>query len=106
MLSVLPGPSPAVIFERVADGAVLLHREEEIYFGLNAVAVRIWELLPPASTSLDELCGALALEYPAVEPEELRQDVVVLLKELMANGLVSAGGKAGEQRADLAVSAK
>lgn len=106
MLSVLPGPCPAVIFERVADGAVLLHREEEIYFGLNAVAVRIWELLPPASTTLDELCDALALEYPAAEPLELRRDVVTLLEELLANGLLSAVGNPGEQHADLAVSVK
>lgn len=102
----LPRANPAVICERVADGAVLLHREEEIYFGLNAVAARIWELLPPAAGSLDELCGMLALEYPDVELSELRGDVLALLQELAASGLVIAAGVAGESRADLAVPAQ
>jgi hypothetical protein len=101
----LPMANPAVICERVADGAVLLHREEEIYFGLNAVAVRIWELLPPATGSLEELCGMLALEYPDVEPAELRGDVVELLEELADSGLVISAGVAGGSREDLAVPA-
>ena len=43
----LPRPHPGVLFKTVSDGAVLLHVEEEIYFGLNDVGTRIWQLLPP-----------------------------------------------------------
>ncbi len=84
----LPMANPAAICQRVADGAVLLHREEEVYFGLNAVAARIWELLPPVCGSLDELCEMLRSEYPEVEPAELRWDVVELLGQLAACDLV------------------
>jgi hypothetical protein len=88
----LPLVHPAAICQRVTDGAVLLHREEEIYFGLNAVASRVWELLPPVSASLDELCATLSSEYPTVDPAELRRDVTELLDELMACGLLITRG--------------
>jgi|GEM_PF-546087 len=83
----LPRVNPAAICERVAEGAVLLHRESELYFGLNAVALRIWELLP-VSKDLDELCAVLGGEYPDVDPDELRRDVIELLEELAASDLV------------------
>lgn len=87
----LPRANPAVICERVAEGAVLLHREAEIYFGLNAVALRIWELLPECG-DLDELCAVLGGEYPGVDPAEIRSDVVDLLQELAASDLLIARG--------------
>lgn len=102
----LPRANPAVICERVAEGAVLLHKEEEVYFGLNAVALQIWELLPPATGSLEELCGTLSLRYPEVDPAELRRDVLELLEELTVTGLVIPGGDAGATREDLAVPAQ
>lgn len=83
----LPRANPAAICERVAEGAVLLHREAEVYFGLNAVALRIWELLP-VSRDLDELCTELGVEYPGVDPAELRRDVLELLEALAASDLV------------------
>lgn len=91
----LPRANPAAICERVAEGAVLLHRETEIYFGLNAVALRIWELLP-VSKDLDELCAVLGEEYPGVDPAELRSDVIELLQELAASDLVIAPTVAAE----------
>lgn len=84
----LPRPHPGVLFKTVSDGAVLLHVEEEIYFGLNEVGTRIWQLLPPACRDLNELCARLAEAYADVSPELLRADVVELLTELEANQLV------------------
>lgn len=94
----LPRANPAAICERVADGAVLLHREAEVYFGLNAVALRIWELLP-VSRDLDELCAALAGEYPGVELEELRRDVMELLEALAASDLVIVSAGSADETA-------
>jgi hypothetical protein len=79
-----------VLFKTVSDGAVLLHVEEEIYFGLNDVGTLIWQLLPPACRDLNELCTRLAEVYSDVPPEVLRADVVELLNELEANQLVVA----------------
>jgi hypothetical protein len=86
----LPRPHPGVLFKTVSDGAVLLHVEEEIYFGLNDVGTRIWQLLPPACFDLNELCARLAEVYGDVSLEVLRADVVELLTELEANQLVVA----------------
>lgn len=105
----LPRANPAAICERVAEGAVLLQRDSEIYFGLNAVALRVWELLPE-SRDLDELCAVLGGEYPGVPLEEIRGDVEDLLEELAANGLVIhsdelIGGGEGGVDEDLALPA-
>lgn len=84
----LPWPNPAVIWREVAEGAVLLHTESEVYFGLNDVGVRVWELLPPVSRSAAELYEKLASLYPDVPAETLRDDVEELLGHLRAQALV------------------
>ena len=86
----LPRPHPGVLFKAVSDGAVLLHVEEEIYFGLNDVGSRIWQLLPPTCADLDDLCARLSQTYTDVAPEVLRADVLELLGQLEENQLVVA----------------
>jgi hypothetical protein len=85
----LPVPSATVVFQRIDDGAVLFAPATEIYFGLNEVGARVWELLPPTSDSLDQLCGTLAAAYPEVPATELRSDVEELLAQLLQEGLVT-----------------
>ena len=84
----LPMPNPQVIHRSLPDGAVLFSTVDEVYFGLNAVASRVWELLPPALTTLGEVCETLQAEYPDVPPAVIRADVVELLDHLRANALV------------------
>ncbi|CAN5299404.1 hypothetical protein BH20GEM2_BH20GEM2_05800 [soil metagenome] len=86
--ALLPVPNPAVIFRALPDGAVLFHSDEEVYFGLNPVGARVWESLPPARRSLDELTDALHKEYPEVDRKELQSDVVELLDRLRTEHLV------------------
>ncbi len=86
----LPRPHPGVLFKTVSDGAVLLHVEEEIYFGLNEVGSRIWQLLPPTCANLEDLCARLSQAYTDVAPEVLRADVLELLGQLEENQLVVA----------------
>ena len=86
----LPRPHPSVVFQTVADGAVLLQMEEEIYFGLNSVGARIWQLLAKECSELDELCTSLAKGYPEIDPGVLRTDVVELLEQLEQGKLVVA----------------
>ena len=86
----LPTRNPKVIFKALATGAVLYSTEDEVYFGLNPVGVRVWELLPPAQQTLDEVCRVLASEYPEVEAEVIRADVAELIEELLKLGLVQA----------------
>jgi len=89
----LPKPNPAVLFQAVPDGAILLHTEQEIYFGLNSVGVEIWHLLPPVCMHMDDACEQLAARYPDVPRETLRADIEDLLGGLAEQGLVIPAGK-------------
>jgi hypothetical protein len=80
---------PSVIFQRLDDGAVLFAPDTEIYFGLNDVGAKIWELLPPRSSSLSDLCDQIAEAYPDVDHPMIEQDVTELLSQLLAEGLVT-----------------
>lgn len=84
----LPIPHPSVIFRALPDGAVLFHSEEEVYFGLNPVGARIWELLPPTCQTLSSLSDQLANQYPDADRHELRTDVIELLDQLRTERLV------------------
>jgi len=88
----LPSPISSVIFQRVDDGAVLFSPATELYFGLNEVGAKVWQLLPPASADLEEICRRLAEDYPTVEVDVLRADVTELLDQLIAEGLVAPAG--------------
>lgn len=87
--SALPEPHPDVLCRPVSEGAVLLHTTDEIYFGLNEVGLLIWELLPPASRTTEEVVEKLAHRFPEVDPAEIRTDVLELLQGLEENGLVT-----------------
>ncbi len=84
----LPNPRPDVIYKSVPDGAVLFDTRQEVYFGLNSVGARIWELLPPRCRTWDDLLLALQEEYPEAEVSMLREDAAELLDELGAQGLL------------------
>lgn len=88
----LPTRNPNVIYKALATGAVLYSTADEVYFGLNPVGVRIWELLPPAQETLDGLCGVLSSEYPDVPADVIRADVVEILEKLTRLGLVERAG--------------
>lgn len=81
--------SPAAVFARVGDGAVILNVETGIYYGLDRVGSRIWELIG-AGTTDDALVDHLTREYD-VERETLRADVAALLSTLEARGLARVG---------------
>jgi hypothetical protein len=85
---VLPTRNPKVIFKALATGAVLYSTEEEVYFGLNPVGVRVWELLPPAHQTIDEIVRVIASEYSDVGEDVIRADVSELIEELVKLGLL------------------
>lgn len=89
--AILPRPHPAVMFREVSDGAVLLQMQDEVYFGLNEVGTRIWQLLPPSCATLEELCARLGEAYPGVAAEQVRADVVELLDQLREQKLLVDG---------------
>ena len=84
----LPVANPKVIYKALSDGAVLFSTEDEVYYGLNSVGARVWELLPPASSTLDELCATVAAQYPDVDVSVIRADVTELIADLAKHRLV------------------
>ena len=93
----LPTRNPKVIFKALATGAVLYSTEEEVYFGLNPVGVRVWELLPPVQSRLEDVCRLIAADYPDVSEEVIRADVSELLEELTKLGLVRPASASAER---------
>jgi hypothetical protein len=81
-------PHPGVVFRTVSEGAVLLHTEQEIYFGLNPVGAQVWELMGSGGAELESLCVGLGELHPGVELGTIRQDVTELMRELETYELV------------------
>ncbi len=68
---------------------MLFSTETEVYFGVGAVGVRIWELLPPETRTVEEMVAILASKYRDVSASQIRVDVERFLSELISNGLVA-----------------
>lgn len=86
----LPKPSESAIFRALPEGGVLFSTTSEVYFGVNTVGARIWELLPPATRTFEELCAALCAEYSDVSADVIRDDARRFVEQLRTNGLVIA----------------
>jgi hypothetical protein len=68
---------------------VLFSTETEVYFGVGVVGARIWELLPPATSTVEEMVAILSSQYHDVAASQIRADVERFLTELLSNGLVA-----------------
>jgi len=75
-----------VMSRRIGDEQVILHVERGIYFGLDEVGTRIWELIEDQA-SIDAIAVSLATEYE-VSLEQAGADATRLVEELLANGLI------------------
>jgi hypothetical protein len=87
--SPLPHPCADVVFKRLPEGGVLFSTVTEVYFGVGEVGARIWDLLPPASNTVEEMVNVLAARYRDVPASTIRADVERFLAELLSGGLVA-----------------
>ena len=78
--------SDGVVFRELDGEAVLLNLDSGMYFGLDRVGTRVWQVLEQHGR-LDAVVERLLEEYD-VEPERLRADVAQLLATLVEKGLV------------------
>ena len=78
--------APDVLLQDLAGEAVLLNLENGLYYGLDEVGFRMFNLLV-SSDSVQAAYEQLLQEYE-VEPERLRSDLEQLLGNLLQNGLV------------------
>jgi hypothetical protein len=78
---------PSVIARELSGETVLLNLESGIYYGLDAVGTRIWQLLVQGCT-IAGVCETMVEEYD-VAPDLLREDVVRLVGDLRERGIVT-----------------
>jgi hypothetical protein len=79
-------PRQGVIAKMVGTEMVLLDYDRGIYYGLNPVGARVWQLLADG-WSIDEVIARLTDEYD-VARATLEADVDALLRDLQAKELV------------------
>jgi hypothetical protein len=80
-------PAPGVLFTELGDEAVLLHLESGLYFGLNTVGSRIWQMIA-AHHPLGTVRDRLLAEFDA-EADRIWRDLEELVGELVARGLAA-----------------
>ncbi len=78
-----------VVYKRVGDETILLDFDAGVYYGLDSVGARIWELLADAR-SLEAIVDTLLEEYD-VTRDVLEKDVAELLSELELKQLIRRG---------------
>jgi hypothetical protein len=76
-----------VVFKKVGEETILLDFEGGVYYGLDPVGSRIWELLA-GGRSFAEVVETLAAEYEA-DAATIEADLRKLVAELESRGLVS-----------------
>lgn len=72
--------SPQQISCSLADESVILNLEDGVYYGLNSVASRVWELVQEPRT-LSEVRDRLLFEYE-IEESSCTRDLVELVRQL------------------------
>lgn len=68
---------------------MILHLSSGVYFGLDSVGTRMWQLLSEHD-SIDKVVEAFLAEYE-VEEEKVRNDLDRLVQQLVEKGLLETG---------------
>jgi hypothetical protein len=79
---------PKVIGCCVGEEAVILKLETGVYFGLDPVGTRVWQLLEAGDT-LTQICEVIFKEYE-VSRKDLERDVLDFVKQLLEKQLLTA----------------
>lgn len=85
--------SPDQVSTELGSETVILGVEAGRYFGLNEVGARIWALVQ-APQRVEAICAAIMDEYD-VTLAECSRDVIELLEELAAKGLIHVQSEVG-----------
>jgi hypothetical protein len=78
---------PSVLCRELSGETVLLNLESGVYYGLDVVGTRVWQLLLHGST-IAGICDTMIDEYD-VASDVLHADVVRLVGELRDRGIVT-----------------
>jgi hypothetical protein len=74
----------------LAGEAAILNLADGVYYGLDQVGALVWGMLSTPRTVAD-LCEGVMAEYD-VDREQCERDLLRLIEDLAAKGLVTASG--------------
>ena len=80
-----------VVCREIQGEAVLLNLATGVYFGLDPVGTRVWQLIGEQG-STEKIAEAMLAEYE-VDDRRLRQDLDDLIRQLRDKGLVTTHGE-------------
>ena len=75
----------------LGDEAAILNMKNSVYYGMNPVGARVWNLLKQPKT-VAEIRDALMEEYE-VDEERCERDLFVLLEQMRSEGLIEVRGE-------------
>ena len=70
----------------LGDEAAILNMRNTVYYGLDPVGARVWDLVQQAK-KVSEIRDALLEEYE-VQPEQCERDLLHLLRQMHEQGLI------------------
>ena len=82
-----------IVAADLGDEAVILDPQAGIYFGLDELGARIWQVLQQPVT-VAGICAVVTAEYMVGEAQ-CRDDLLVFLRELHGRGLIEVVNAAG-----------
>jgi hypothetical protein len=85
--------APQQVSNRVGDEVAILSLDRGVYYGLNPVGARIWELIR-TPTPVSALHAVILEEYD-VDADRARQDLLEVLDRLLEAGLIERRPHAG-----------
>ena len=88
---------------KLGEEAAILGLKNSVYYGLNAVGARIWELLREPK-SLEEVQKAILSEYD-VSVEQAEKDLLQFLRGMLSEGLIELSGPDNSTRSGREISA-
>ncbi|MGA7918502.1 MAG: PqqD family peptide modification chaperone [Candidatus Acidiferrales bacterium] len=77
----------------LGEESAILNLKNSVYYGVNPVGSRVWELLKQPK-SISELRDVLLDEYD-VDQERCVQDLLALLQKMRDEGLIEVRGASG-----------
>jgi len=82
-------PSKQALESRVGEETVILHLERDIYYGLDQLGTRIWQLLKDGMAPV--AIGDIVVREYGVTRELIEADMRRFLSDLYAHGIVVDG---------------
>ena len=79
----------------LADEVVMLHLQSGVYYGLDAVGVRIWEMIQEPRT-VSEIRSTILEEFD-VAPDRCQQEMLAFLQDLAVHDLIQVTEHAPDQ---------